>query len=398
MSVQVISQSLSDIALNLTQGNSSSDYFVYGLASGLPFYGLGTTTLRTSDTIAAGAQVRLVFPTTGLLAPTPLIVRWSDTITRSAATANTGFSTYNVLFCWRSIDLRSASNPIYSLTPHAILQFMSYTLSPSAYTTWLSMISSVTLVDGATQDRTCVLPLLLPGFTDASNLLDLKRSQSNYDLVFTMETPSLWAGSLATSVAQQSGLGINIDYNWIDLSEADEKNYVENTYLKSDSSLTKAQVVMVSDPRTGYVANQAYPLTKSRVVEQIHFYFATAAAPQNPVDVVAGLSTPTVTLNLGSGSVTVPLISLKSFQLFGNGRNYSSGLDGNVYTINLAAAKNSSAFVGGGAMKSLSNAYISFNGLQGLGAANPTISIFYSAKSIYRFSALSGVATEVSTS
>lgn len=296
MSVQIISQSLSDIALNLTQGNTSgSDFFLYGLPSPLPFYGLQTNTLRTSDTIGAGQQCRLVLPTTGLLAPSPLIVRWSDTITRSSGSANTGFSTYNVLFCWRTIELRSASNPIYSLTPHAILNFMSYTLSPNAYSTWLAMISSVTLADGATQDRTCVLPLLLPGFTDSSNLLDLRRSQSNYDLVFTMAPVTEWAGSLATSVAQQSGLGLQIDYNWIELSEADEKNYVENTYLKSDSSLTKGQLVLHSEPRTVYAANTAYPLTKARLVEQIHFFFATAAAPTNPVDVVAGLVTPTVT-------------------------------------------------------------------------------------------------------
>lgn len=396
MSVQVISQSLSDICLNLSQGGAS-DYFNYGLSSGTPFYGLQTTTLRTSDKIAPAQQVRLVFPTCGLLAPTPLIVRWSDTITRSATGGvASSQSVYNSLFCWKSIDLRSASNPIYTLTPHAILQFMSYTLSASAYTSWLAQISSVTLNDTVSQTRVCVLPLLLPSFTDASNLLDLKRSQSNYDLIFTMDAVVNWAGNLATAVVE--AVSMNVDFQWVDLSEADEKNYVENTYLKSDSSLTKAQVVMVSDPQAKYTDGTAYTLTKSRLVEQIHFFFSTAQAPTQPVDVIAGLATPSVTINLGSGSTTIPLISIKSFGLFGNGRNLTTGIDSNIYTLNLAVAKNSSAFVGGGAMKSLSNAYISFTGLQGLSVANPNVNIFYSAKSIYRFSALSGVATEVSTS
>lgn len=395
MSIQVISQSLSDICLNLQQ-SEKSDYFLYGLSSGLPSYGLQTSQLRTSDVIAPNQQVRVVLPPTGLLAPMPLLIKWAGTMTK---TASTNAAVYSSLFCWKTIDFRSAGNIIYSLTPQSIIQFMSYTLSASAYTTWISMISFPVLTGTSNQTADFYLPLLLPSYTDASNLLDLKRSQSNYDLVFTMDAVANWAGT-ATAWTQTSSL--TIDYNWIDLSEADERNYIENTYLKSDSSLTKAGVIMVSDVAQNYIAGAAYNITRARVIEQIHFYFYTNPFAHTPLDACNNSPTPSVSINLGSGTITIPLIALKSFQLFGNGRNLTSGVEQHIYTVNLAVAKNSSAFVGGLAGKSASNAYISFSGLDAAitsGGLTPSkVAIFYSTKSIMRYSALSGVATEVSTS
>jgi len=392
MSIQVISQSLSDICLNLQQ-SEKSDYFLYGLSSGLPSYGLQTSQLRTSDVIAPNQQVRVVLPTTGLLAPMPLLVKFAGTMAKSGS-ANA--AVYSSLFCWKTIDFRSAGNIIYSLTPQSILQFMSYTLSPSAYTNWIAMISFPVLTGTSAQTANFFLPLLLPSYTDASNLLDLKRSQSNYDLVFTMDTLTNWAG-VATLWTQT--VGLTIDYNWIDLSEADERNYIENTYLKSDSSLTKAGVVMVSDVAQTYTANVAYNLTRARVIEQIHFYFYTDPYPHTPLDACNNKIEPSVSINLGSGTITIPLIALKSFQLFGNGRNFTTGIEQHIYTVNLAVAKNSSAFVGGLAGKSASNAYITFSALDAaITSGTSKVAIFYSTKSIMRYSALSGIATEVSTS
>lgn len=395
MSIVTQAQQLSDTVASLLLDQNTEDAIGFQRGGSLPSHSLNYNQLTPSATWSPTGVLKFQLPSTGLLSSShPMVVSW--TITQNAAGTVTNPSAYVPLWYWARIDLLSNNQIVSSLTPASLIQFMKATLQPTAYDRWFSVYCSYTPATNASETTISFsLPILWPGFSDEHSMLDLKRSAAKYSIQLTPAAQKIHYGSgnavLTTTTTP------TLDYVYVELSDSDDQKFVQATYNNADSSLVRS--LSVSNEKAPFALTTAgvvpaQLINETRLVESISFYFSNANT-NDPLTLVAG----SVSINFGAGTTTIPLKTLRAFNLYKANAYASANFDG-IYNLPLTLLPGyNKNFVGGVAMRVCSSAYISLSGLEATaGTALPTTNEFHlitHAKTIVKASALTGQMVEV---
>jgi hypothetical protein len=226
-------------------------------------------------------------------------------------------------------------------------------------------------------------------------MLDLKRTAAKYSIQLTPAAQKIHYGD--ASCVLTTTTTPTLDYVYVELSDSDDQKFVQATYNNADSSLVRS--LPVSNEKAPFALTTAgvvpaQLINETRLVESISFYFSSANT-NDPLTLVAG----NVNINFGAGTTTLPLKTLRAFNLYKANAYASSNFDG-IYNFPLTLLPGyNKNFVGGVAMRVCSSAYISFSGLEATaGTALPTTNEFHlitHAKTIVKASALTGQMVEV---